>query len=411
MNGKYTPIATTFSKDASFWGHDFAVQAIEEGNGTRVRGDNGKWYLDWVAGLGANLLGYGDGVDKGAYSNYMMYHARRGNGFSLPSVLEEEVAELLVHLLQQNVPGWANMPLQVRWVKSGSDACEVAIRLARAVTGRDVIASSGYHGWGSDFVSMTPPAHGIPATVREHMHAFDYGTIPEVLNYRFSRGCAGVILEQGLVEPQSWDYQGLRDDCNNADALLIMDEVVTGFRYALGGASQFYKAQPDLICLGKGIANGYPLAAVVGPTEYMRWFARNDPVFVSSTNFGDTMSLASAKYVLEHWNAERVAHLYTIGQRLIEGLRAQGWGVMGHAPRSLLLFVDDYQKAYFIKEMAARGILMNRPNFPTWAHTMADVEETLAAAREVYANLQNLSQKELEAMFATGLPTVLFRNR
>jgi glutamate-1-semialdehyde 2,1-aminomutase len=405
MSGKYTPIATTFSKDPIFWGHDFAVQAIEEGNGTRVKGSNGKWYLDWVAGLGANLLGYGDGVDKGAYSNYMMYQARRGNGFSLPSVLEEEVAELLVHLLQQHVPGWANTPLQVRWVKTGSDACEVAIRLARAVTGKKYIASHGYHGWGSDFVSMTPPGHGIPAKVSKYMRAFDFNVIPEM------DSCAGVILEQGLTEPDKNYYNTLRAECDQADALLIMDEVVTGFRYAPGGASEVYGVQPDLICLGKGIANGYPLAAVAGPTEYMQWFARNDPVFVSSTNFGDTMSLASAKYVLEHWNEQRVAHLYEIGNELLSGLKLAGWQVVGHAPRSLLLFADDYHKAYFIQEMAARGILMNRPNFPTWAHTMADVEETLAAAREVYANLQNLSQEELEAMFAAGLPTVLFRNR
>lgn len=402
---RYTPIASTFSKDSSFWGVDFPVQYIREGQGAYLKGNDGKWYLDWVSSLGACLLGHGDGVAKAKWSNYLMYHARRGLSFSLPSYLEEEVAELLAHQMQQHVPGWANTPLQVRWLKTGSDACEAAVRLARAVTGKNDVQSFGYHGYHADFVSMTKPAWGIPPTVKEYMYDFEFNTIPDTTD------CAGVILEQGLVEPRKDYYTDLRLACNNTKSLLIMDEVVTGFRYAMGGASQVYNVRPDLICLGKSLGNGFPIAALVGPTEYMSWFSRNDPVFVSSTNFGDAMSLAAAKYVLENWNKQSVAQIYEMGSALITDMRAAGWQVLGHAPRSLMQFASDSEKAYFIRRMAEQGILMNRPNFPNLCHTLDDEKKTYEAAKVIRAEVDAMGSDKLEMLMRDKLPTVLFRNR
>lgn len=402
---RYTPIASTFSKSPTFYGVDFPVQYIREGQGAYLKGNDGKWYLDWVSSLGACLLGHGDGVAKAKWSNYLMYWARRGEGFSLPSVLEEEVAGLLVHQLQKHVPGWQNTPLQVRWVKTGSDACEAALRLARAVTNFNDIKSQGYHGYHSDFVSMTPPAWGIPETVSSYMGGFSFNTVPDTTD------CAGVILEQGLEEPVNDYYAKLREECDRTGALLIMDEVVTGFRYGLGGASQVYNIQPDLICLGKALGNGFPIAALVGPTEYMQWFSRNDPVFVSSTNFGDVMSLAAAKYVLENWNKQCVGQIWQMGEALMTDMRAAGWSVIGHAPRSLLQFVSDYEKAYFIRRMAEQGILMNRPNFPNLCHTLDDEKKTYEAAKIIRAEVNVLGEKDLETLMRDKLPTVLFRNR
>jgi len=136
------PVAGTFSKDSAFYGKNFQLRYFEEGSGARVKGDNGKWYIDWVCALGANFLGYGNT----GWEQYVNMWLRKGTAFSLPHRLEYEVATKLCGLLNKNIVHWQATPLQVRWVKTGSDACDAAIRLARAVTGKSYILSYGYHG-------------------------------------------------------------------------------------------------------------------------------------------------------------------------------------------------------------------------------------------------------------------------
>jgi glutamate-1-semialdehyde 2,1-aminomutase len=415
MNTSYVPVAATFSKDASFYGSKFPVTYIYEGQGARVKGSDGKWYLDWVSGLGACLLGYGEGTYKTGFSAYVKMHVDKGNGFSLPSELEYVVAEQLAHVVGARIPGWTAEDLQVRWVKTGSDACGAATRLARAATGRTTVVSNGYHGDYEEFVALTPPAHGCNKHLRDSIVSLEFNAnIDAALEKRgyAAHNVAAVIVEQGIAEPDPTWYADLRKWCNTKGALLILDEVVTGLRYAVGGACELYKIQPDLICLGKSLGNGLPIAALVGPREYMSWFARNDPVFVSSTNFGDTTSLAAARYVLTNWDDDSVDHLWDIGERLLWGLRHAGYTVLGNAPRSLLQFTDAYEKAYFIWQMAERGIIMNRPNFPKLCNTAADVDLTIEAATEVFKDLQKLGQKGLrEILTPDDLPKVLFTNR
>jgi len=171
MNTNFVPMAGTFSKDTKMYGGRFPFKYIEAGSGCMVRGDNKKWYTDYVSGLGANLVGYAQHEMTG-YINEML---RLGNGFSLASKLEYQAAEKLATMLGKHVKYWHNEPLQVRWVNTGSDACNAAIRLARAVTGRSMIASYGYHGWPDQFIANTPPAHGIPDTVKHDIISFNYG--------------------------------------------------------------------------------------------------------------------------------------------------------------------------------------------------------------------------------------------
>lgn len=143
----------------------------------------------------------------------------------------------------------------------------------------------------------------------------------------------------------------------------------------------------------------------------MSWFSRNDPVFVSSTNFGDAMSLAAAKYVLENWNKQSVAQIYEMGSALMTDMRAAGWQVIGHAPRSLMQFASDSEKAYFIRRMAEMEILMNRPNFPNLCHTLDDEKKTYEAAKVIRAEVDAMGSDKLEMLMRDKLPTVLFRNR
>ena len=408
MNINSVPIAATFSKDSTFWGHNFPVQYLTEGSGARVRANDGKWYLDWVSGLGAILLGYSNVEFNAAVA----LQVQRGAGFSLPSHIEYEAAEKLTTLFQKQLAHWHTVPLQVRWVKTGSDACIAALRLARAVTGKKVVLSYGYHGWHADFISMTPPAHGIIPEVSGYMQSIQWNDFDSLMQYDDRDDIAAVIIEQPLEEPGRDWYTALRRFCDEHQALLIMDEVVTGFRYALGGATEKYDVEPDLICLGKSLGNGYPIAALVGPREYMSWFSRNDPVFVSSTNAGDAVSLMAANKFLEIWpEAGNLRHIWKIGEKLLTGLREVGWKVPGNPPRSVIIFDDDYEKAFFILEMVKRDILINRPNMPNLAHTKLNVIDTVTAARGIYTEMCEIGLSGVHERIGNKLPTVLFRNR
>jgi glutamate-1-semialdehyde aminotransferase len=146
------PRAATFSKGIEFWSGDPIWQpaTLIGGLGGGVQGTDDRLYLDWVSALGSNLLGYGQSGFSGAVANQVW----RGTGFSLPHYLEQQTAEKLVSVLAAHVPGWQAGNLSVRWGLSGSDACSMAVRLARAVTGRERIISCGYHGWHSEFIGL-----------------------------------------------------------------------------------------------------------------------------------------------------------------------------------------------------------------------------------------------------------------
>lgn len=207
--------------------------------------------------------------------------------------------------------------------------------------------------------------------------------------------------------PRGW-YADVRRFCDRHRAVLIMDEIVTGLRYGLGGACQCWEIVPDIVCMGKSLGNGMAVSAMVGDSEFFNWFRRKDPCFVSSTHFGNAVDLAAADAVLDLWNQDGIKHLATIGQVLIDGLRGVGYHLIGDAPRSLLQFDSPAERAYFIVAMRDRGILMNRPNIPNLAHTLGDVVCTVEAARDVKNEMANV---DVEALMASKLPKVLFEGR
>ena len=391
----------TFSKYPTRWGFDPELYATK-GTDSSVLLSDGKWYTDWVCGLGANLLGY----SQLEFEDSIIQHLHNGISFSLPTKLEYEVAELLVDLLQRRVPGWGNKNCSVRFCKTGTEATSVAVRLARAYTGKDHILHCGYHGWASEFIADTPPALGIPRHHSDDISSFKFN---DSIFFPERDDIAAVILEQGIVDPADGWYNFLRGYCDKHNALLVMDETVTGLRYALGGASELYGIQPDVVTMGKALGNGIAVSAVIADDDIMKLFRGDDPVFCSSTHWGETLGLAAAKYVLSMWQEHHVAQLWDIGQKLIDGLRYYGWDVIGHPPRSLLVFNDEYERAFFIHEMRSHGVLMNRPNFISLVHTLEDVEHTISAAGEVAAKEIRVDPREI--ITEDMLPRLLFQNR
>jgi glutamate-1-semialdehyde aminotransferase len=399
----------TFSKSPQAWGFekDLVVTCAE---GAEVGLSDGKWYVDWVSGLGTNLLGYGTAsqrVHRAVISNLQ----GGGGSLSLPHRLEAETAEKLSILLSENIADWNNEQVSVRFAKTGSDVTTMSIRLARAVTGRPYILTmkGGYHGWGDWTISRTRPAWGVTATENDYIDEAEFNRL-EDLPDRFD--IAAVIIEQSLEIPQQGYYYSIRKWCDARGALLIMDEIVTGLRYALGGVCELYRINPDLVCMGKALGNGLPISALVGKKEYMDWFARNDPVFCSSTFWGESVGLAAASAMLDMWDEPQVYYISSIGGLLIDGLRSAGWNVIGDPPRSLVGFSGLKEQAFFIHGMREEGVLMNRPNFPTLSHTEEMVDRTVEAAMRVHSKYNAaLERGVLDEKVEGKLPRVLFSNR
>lgn len=309
----------------------------------------GNVYTDWVSGLCAISLGHGYPEVDEAVVKQIQDH---GTCFSLPSYLEVEVAEQLIAALK-----W---PEQVRWLKTGSEATMAAMMIARAATGRKAIISIGYHGWHHAH-QASPGLLDVP-----------WGDLETLQNTAvfFEGDVAGIILEPLRDhEPPEGYLRGVEDFCHHIGALFIVDEIVTGFRWALGGATEYYGLNPDLACYSKALGNGYPISAVVGRERHMRFADR-----VSSTFGGELVGLAAAGAVLGVYDREPViAHLWDVGRQLKERLGLVGFPVYPRFPENPREHAD---------QLAAKGILIHpaKGTFcPSYSHSGSDVDAVAKA--------------------------------
>jgi glutamate-1-semialdehyde aminotransferase len=377
------PSATqTFSKGRRAYVEGVGPAFVARARGSRVWDVDGHEYIDYPMGLGAVTLGHAYPAVNEAVSRQLA----DGVSFSLAHPLEVELAEALTEV----IPG-ADM---VRFGKNGSDATSGAVRAARAVTGREVIACCGYHGWQDWFIATTSRRRGIPAAVCELTVPFAYndlGSLERVFAEHAGRVAAVIMEPVGVVPPAPGFLEGVRDLARRHGALLIFDEIVTGFRLALGGAQALFGVVPDLACFGKGLGNGFPIAAVVGRREIMEVF---DEIFFSFTFGGEAASLAAAlATVREMCDKPVIAHLWRQGERLRDGLnarvRAAGLArhveCVGYPPRTVVTFADPdggdpaVLKTLFLQESITRGVLLGGGMNVSFSHDDADVERTLAA--------------------------------
>jgi len=381
------PLASqTFSKSHVTYPEGRAPLFLDHGKGCRVTDVDGNEYVDFVSGLLPVVLGYGDPDVDGAVIDQI----GRGVTLSLATRLEMDLAELLV----ETVP-CAEM---ARFGKNGSDATAGAVRLARAFTDRDRVAVCGYHGWQDWYIGTTPRNRGVPKAVQELTHPFPYNDLDALDRLLTSHPgeFACVIMEaMNAVEPLPGYLEGVRDIAHAHGALFVIDEIITGFRYALGGAQELFGVTPDLATLGKGMGNGYAISAVVGRADIMQLM---DEIFFSFTAGGETIGLAAALATIRKIRDEDViAHLWRTGQRvrtaLAERLTAHQLDTAiapaGKAPWLLLSFRDTSSctawqiKTLFMQEMLSRGILIQSSHNFSFAHGDADVDLLLAAYDEV----------------------------
>jgi glutamate-1-semialdehyde 2,1-aminomutase len=364
-------------------------QFIAQANGCRFADTTGRAYVDWVVGWGSVLLGY---------RNPQIEEAIRGQlaaapTLSMPHALEVEVAERIVEL----VP-CAEM---VAFGKNGSDAVTAAVRLARAVTERDVILQYGFHGFHDWFAAEDRAIRGIPAAFRGLVHPFPYNDLAalEALFARHRGRVAAVVMEPFRTElPGDGYLESVRGLAHRHDALLVFDEMITGFRVARGGAQDLTGVVPDLACFGKALANGMPLSALVGPRELMR---SADSVGVDMGCRGETLSLASARAALDLYAAEPIAErVAEVGRAVAAGIEGAArreripLRLAGHPARLELEFEDlgglsaRSALGLFVQGCLDRGVVTNGLIFPTAVHDGEAIDATIFAAREALRNVR-----------------------
>ncbi|MEM1270200.1 MAG: aminotransferase class III-fold pyridoxal phosphate-dependent enzyme, partial [Bacteroidota bacterium] len=373
----------------------------ERAEGCRFWDTEGRAFIDYRSALGPIILGY----RHPAVDEAVRQQLERGVLFSMASPVELDVAERLTSI----IPGFE----QVRFLKTGNTANLAALRLARAFTGRDHIVTCGYHGHNDWFVAgnVDPSAWyagketGVPSALDALVSRISYGDLDAAEEVFAKHGGAIAAV---ITVPYDWSptprpdfLRRLRDLCDRHGALLIFDEVLTGFRIGLEGARTYFDVMPDLGTFAKALANGYPLSAYGGRRDVMETL--ND-VILTTTYAGDTLSLAAAGAALDVMTSEPVhAHIWAMGRRLMDGFDAAARDLGFEARATGLPPAPQFQlhsspaihtqlQIRFYRILLEHGIFPAPQFLINYAHDEAAIDETVAA---MAAALEKLSSFEV----------------
>ena len=392
---------------------------FKRGSGARLWDEEGREYIDYVGSWGPMILGH----SHPSVINAVKQQLEAGLGYGAPTVLETRMADLVCEL----VPSIE----KVRMVSSGTEATMSAIRLARGATGRDkVIKFEGcYHGHsdsllvkaGSGALTIgVPTSPGVPADLAKLTLTLEYNNLQQVVDVMATEGdeVACIIVEpvagnMNCVPPEPGFLQGLRELCDKYGTVLIFDEVMTGFRVALGGAQSYYSVSPDLTTLGKVIGGGLPVGAFGGRAELMDQIAPDGPVYQAGTLSGNPVAMSAGLAMLENIQEEGFyERLSATADQLVSGMqeraRAAGialtfnqvggmFGLFFSESEKITCFADvmacDVERFNkFFHGMLEQGVNLAPSSFEAGfvssAHGQAEIDFTLKAADKVFANLE-----------------------
>ncbi len=381
---------------------------------------DGKKYLDMsIAGIGACVLGYADDeVD-----NAVIECIKNGVGSSLNCPEEVELAELLC-----DIHPWADM---VRYTRSGGEALAVAVRIARAHTGRDIIACCGYHGWSDWYLAanlaedaaldghLIPGLEpsGVPRGLLGTNYTFRYNHLEELqaIVEKHGKNLAAIVMEPIRSDmPEDGFIEGVRAIADENGIVLIMDEVSAGFRYCTGGSHLvLHKTTPDMAVFSKALGNGYAIATVIGKNSVMQSAQKT---FVSSTNWTERIGPTAALACIKAYEKRKPYTKFTeFGKRIMQAWLDMGTKhgfaihVGGMEAMSHFSFDDaDFlaYKAYFVQLMLEEGILASNLCYLMDAHTEEHINTYLAACERSFAKLAEAKNADDIHKRLLGLPAI-----
>lgn len=400
---QYIPSASqTLSKNPSQYVIGSTPVAISRAKGCYLWDIEGQRYLDLVLALGPMIFGYAnERID-----NVVKAQIDQGTIYSLPAAVELELAQLL----REVVPG-AEMS---RFLLNGNDATSGAIRLARHITKRDHVAKCGYHGW-QDWSICTKEGRnaGVPEIIKTMTHDFTYNdpATLEMIFKQYPDQIATVILEPTSSEkPRDNFLEKVKEITHQHGAILIFDEMVTGFRWALGGAQEYFGVTADMACFGKAVSNGYPISIICGRADYMK---KMDEVFVSTTFGGFTLGIAAAMETIKMMRelGDVHTHMHTLGDYLITSSNkiAQENSLplefTGYGPHPIMKvkIQDDYSarvlKTFIYQEFNKAGILFSSSIMIGYIHGKLEIELVLVEFAKICQKLKGVSDyKTLEKL-------------
>lgn len=359
---------------------------LERGKEAYVWDLDGNKFIDFIAGKGAVILGYGNECVEKA----VIEQVKRGNLLSLGNSIQNELASLLVNIIP--------CAEKIKFLKTGSCATSAAVRIARAYSEKEIILTSGYHGWHDWSV---PDNHGVPKALREYSINFSYDLrlLEELIRtYRGNVAAVFVTPEPSFFEKAF--FENLQDIAHKNSILLIFDEIKTGFRLKLGGAQEYYGVTPDMATFSKSMANGYCISALGGRSEIMD---AKQETWLSTTFEIETIPMAAALATIQELiNKNGLSHIAETGRSLISGLNElfRKYSVAAlctSQPSSFrIIFRNEDQETLFYRECVKRGVLFyfrDNQNL-MYCHTDKDIEHTLKVSETVIARLARIYGKD-----------------
>ncbi|MCM8828513.1 MAG: aminotransferase class III-fold pyridoxal phosphate-dependent enzyme, partial [Candidatus Omnitrophica bacterium] len=372
--------------------------------GIEVQDLDGNKYLDFtIMGVGSCILGYADpDVNKTVKSVI-----DTGNMCTLNSPEEVKLAKLLLEIDE-----WAG---KVRYARTGGEAMAVAIRIARAFSGRDKIAFCGYHGWHDWYLSanlsddrnldghLLPGLEplGVPRGLAKTAFPFTYNNISELEKITESHDIGVIVMEPLRSNyPENGFLEKVRAIADRCKAVLVFDEITSGFRMIIGGAYKLFNVEPDIVVYAKAISNGYPMAAIVGRSEIME---KAEESFISSTYWTERIGPAAAIATIKKMKQKNVPeYLMKMGKKIMDGWKKiseqTGLKIKISGIPPLPKFSFDYENSrelttLFTQEMLKRGFLAKDSVYISYSHKEKQINEYLSVAREVFDIMKEAIEK------------------
>ncbi|MBW1722318.1 MAG: aminotransferase class III-fold pyridoxal phosphate-dependent enzyme [Deltaproteobacteria bacterium] len=370
---------------------------FESGKGSHLTDVDGNEFIDFLCGYGPIILGYREEEVDNAVCEQVR---EKGICFTLTQKYQNELAKKLTELVPSS-------ELSI-FLKTGSDATSASIRIARAYTGKIKVMRCGYHGWHDWCVEMKG---GIPLKFYEDVFEFKYNDLDQLEKLMAEHGAetAAIIMtpfghpnHEKMQEPSPGFLEGVRDLADKYGAVLVYDEIRTGFRLRMGGAQELYGVIPDMTVLGKAIANGYPISVVTGKKDVM--MAAADKLFISSTFFPNSEGFVAALKTIEILERDRVLdNIWEKGERFMKKIRAildkydVGAELTGVAPMFYITFKKDETGTYkgkrkdFYTQLIRKGFFFSpyHHSYICFRHTEEDLDLTLRAIEESLAFVKN----------------------